>query len=231
MSELSHIKAVVFDAYGTLFDVVTINERLEHYFGAKAAEVGAVWRRKQLEYTWLRTLMNRYKDFEGLTRDALLYACEELMLTIDTKMMDDLMKHYQRLQTYPEVKDSLHRLHRFYELAILSNANELLLDRAVLHNEIGPYLKAIFSVDQLGKYKPVPEVYQLPSAGLGLEKSALLFVSSNTWDVAGAKSAGLQVVWVKRKTGVMEQLEVAPDLIIRNLDELAEHLVAIQKKA
>lgn len=230
MSELSHIKAVVFDAYGTLFDIVTINERLEHFFGAKAAEIGPVWRRKQLEYTWLRTLMNRYKDFEGITRDALLYACEELMLTVDTKMMDDLMEHYQRLRTYTEVKDALYRLHHYYELAILSNANQLLLDRAAVHNEIGPYLKAVFSVDQIGKFKPVPEVYQLPSVGLGLEKNALLFVSSNTWDVAGAKSAGLRVAWVKRNAGVMEQLEVAPDLIVRNLEELAEQLIAAHRR-
>lgn len=228
MPESVHIKAVVFDAYGTLFDVASIDEQLSDHFGDKAPEVAALWRRKQLEYTWLRTLMNRYRNFEGLTRDALVYACEKLMLTIETSTIDDLMDHYKRLSVYPEVARALQSMSKHFKLAILSNANLNLLEQAVEHNEIHSFLNSIFSADEIGEFKPTPAVYQLPADGLRINKKEILFVSSNTWDVAGAKAAGMRVAWLKRRNDVMEQLGNAPDIIVGDLRELAGQLESVK---
>lgn len=217
-------KAIVFDAYGTLFDISSIDRRLGEHFGEQAPQIAALWRRKQLEYTWLRTLMNRYRPFYTITADALRYACQSLGLMVDEAIVDDLMDHYRRLAVYPEAPEALHRLSRRFELAILSNADADLLERALTFNEIGIFFRRIFSVEVLGKYKPAPEVYQLPAAGLGLEPEALLFVSANPWDVAGAGAAGLQVAWIRRVPQVMESLGYSPDLVLENLTELAIRL-------
>ena len=211
------IQAIVFDAYGTLFDVASIDRRLAYHFGKKAPEVAALWRRKQLEYTWLRTLMDRYRDFYHLTRDALVYTVEALGLSVDENIEADLMDHYYQLSVYEEVPDALRELGRRYRLAILSNANPEMLERGVGHNGIADLFEGIFSVDSIRKFKPDPEVYRLPAAGLGLKPEEIFFVSSNPWDVAGAKSAGLKVGWIMRKTGVLEQLEFRPDVRVMDL--------------
>lgn len=221
---MTDLKAIVFDAYGTLFDISSIDRRLAGYFGEQAPQVAALWRRKQLEYTWLHTLMNRYRPFSELTADALQYTCQTLGLPIDPVLIEELMDQYQRLTVFPDVPEALHRLSRRFSVNILSNADPDLLAQAVAFNEIGSWVQEIFSVEALGKFKPSPEVYQLPATHKGLESKAILFVSSNSWDVAGAGSAGLQVAWIQRVPQVMDPLGYTPGLVLRDLAELANAL-------
>lgn len=221
LKKLPEIRAIVFDAYGTLFDISTIDERLHRHYGEKAAQLGAVWRQKQLEYTWLRTLMDRYKDFYALTADALRFACEQTGVSYSRKIAADLMKHYLKLKIYPEVPEALEKLQTDFQLAVLSNANPDLLLGAVTYNEIDRYLQVVLSVDELKIFKPSPVVYRLPEERLQLPRKQIAFVSSNTWDVAGAASYGLRVVWVKRRKQPVEQLDFEPDLVVNNLGELA----------
>ena len=224
METLSTVKAIVFDAYGTLFNIASIDKQLEHHFGEKAGPIGAIWRKKQLEYTWLRTLMGKYKDFFELTKDALQYACKNQSATLQSNVMEDLMEHYYKLEVYSDVPEALQILGNSHKLAILSNANPELLERATAHNAIKEHLGAIFSVDPLRQFKPVSSVYQLPASHWNLAKDQILFCSSNTWDVSGAKAAGLKVAWINRNNGQEEALGYNPDIMVYNLLELANAL-------
>ncbi|MCB0579037.1 MAG: haloacid dehalogenase type II [Phaeodactylibacter sp.] len=219
------IKGIAFDAYGTLFDIASIDFLLEQIFDDRARQIAAQWRRKQLEYTWLRTLMGQYKDFYELTRDALYYALEATNTSADEAQVRELMQQYYHLDVYPEVRNALARLRGTYRLAILSNANPSLLERAVAYNGLDEWLDEIISADQIRQYKPVPGIYQLAEKELGLPAENLLFASSNTWDVAGATAYGLQTAWVQRRRSVMERLDVKPAVTAANLEELADMLL------
>ncbi len=217
----NNIAAIVFDAYGTLFNIASLDAKLSHYFGSDAKPLAQLWRRKQLEYTWLRSMMNRYKDFINLTEDALLYASKKLGLSFKDAIKQDLIDTYYKLDTYPEVGEALQLLHSQYQLAILSNGNIELLKGSTQHNGIHGHFAAIYSADTIQQYKPLPFVYQLPVDGLKVSKSKILFVSTNTWDVAGAKSFGMNVAWIKRDPlNVTEELGFEPDLIIEDLMQL-----------
>lgn len=218
------IKAVVFDAYGTLLDIRTVDEQLRQFFGEKAGRIAPLWRQKQLEYTWLRTLMNRYAPFEKVTQDALHYACRVAGVDIREAQLQSLMQAYDRLLVYEEVKKALQRLKADYRLAVLSNANPEMLNNALSHNQITDLMEAVISVDETQQFKPRPAVYQLAEEKLGLPPQELLFISSNTWDVAGAKSFGLQVAWANRFDGYVEELGLEPDLVIQDLVGLCEKL-------
>lgn len=222
--KLPNTKAIVFDAYGTMFDISTIDERLRHHYGERAAQLGAVWRQKQLEYTWLRTLMDRYRDFYALTADALRFACAQTGVPYKEETAGDLMEHYLRLKVYPEAPAALEKLQTGFRLAILSNANSDLLLGAVEYNHLSRYLQAVISVDELKVFKPSPAVYQLPEARLQLPKEQIAFVSSNTWDVAGAASYGLRVIWVKRRAQPVEELGFQPDWTVNHLAEMAREV-------
>ena len=226
MFDPRQIKAVVFDAYGTLFDVASIDRRLSLHFGRKAQALAALWRRKQLEYTWLRTLMNRYHDFSRVTREALLYACDQAALPADERIIADLMDHYRKLELFPEAPEALRRLKPHFQLGILSNADPELLEDAVRHNGILHLFGGIFSADAAGKFKPHPAVYALAAEGLGISAEELLFISSNPWDVAGAKSAGLPVAWIRRHNQALEHLGYTPDMQVENLLELCQVLIS-----
>jgi 2-haloacid dehalogenase len=218
------IKAIIFDAYGTLLDIRTVDELLRQLFGEKAGRIASLWRQKQLEYTWLRTLMNRYVPFKKVTQDALVYACRVAEVNLHPSQAEALMQAYDRLLVYEEVKKALHRLKADYRLAVLSNANPEMLNNALGHNQITNLLEAIISVDETKYFKPRPEVYQLAEEKLGLPRQEMLFISSNTWDVAGAKSFGLQVAWANRFDGYVEELGFEPDLVIQDLVRLCEKL-------
>ncbi len=226
MTESGPIKAVIFDAYGTLLDLTTIDRRLEFHFGDRAPGLAALWRRKQLEYTWLRTLMDDYRDFSEITADALVYACRQLQLQPKPSVLSDLIEHYYRLEIFPDVLEALPRLQPHFKLAILSNADTNLLEEAVKYNRIAPYLAAVLSVDAIRRFKPSPEVYRLPARELGLDSRRLLFVSTNAWDVCGAKAAGLRVAWLQRQPTAMEELGQQPDLIVNDLHELTKKIIA-----
>ncbi len=218
------VKAIVFDAYGTLLDIRTIDQLLRELFGEKAGNIAAVWRQKQLEYTWLRTLMGRYKNFEAVTRDGLVFACKVAQAELTDAHILQLMEAYDRLLVYEDVRPALDRLKNKYRLAVLSNANPRMLESALAYNEVAEKMELILSADEAKLFKPRPEVYQLAVQKLNLSPEEILFISSNTWDVAGAKSFGLKVAWANRFDGYIEELGFEPDLIIENLEALAGKL-------
>ncbi len=218
--DLAPIRAIAFDAYGTLFDVSSIDTALQAFFGAGSAQIAALWRQKQLEYTWLRSLMGQYKDFYALTEDALNYALRATHTEAAPMQVRSLMSAYYKLQAFPDALEALPKLARQYPLVILSNANPSLLERACAFNRIDPYFQHLVSADEARCYKPAPEVYALPAAHLGIPPSELLFVSGNTWDIAGATAAGLPCAWANRKNGHLETLGSKPRFIIRSLTEL-----------
>ena len=214
------IKAIVFDAYGTLLDVQRLDEFLEHHFGEKASDINKIWRQKQLQYTWLRSLMRRYEPFSKVTADALRYACTSLGLKLPDALEQELVQQYYQLQAFPDVAETLATLSREFQLAVLSNANEEMLHQAIKHNRLAGLLTQVLSVDQIGKFKPTPEVYRLAESNLKLDREQIVFVSSNTWDVAGAASFGLRVIWLNRGNGNMEDLGFSPDWQIPQLGEI-----------
>ncbi len=222
--DIQQLEGIAFDAYGTLLNIASIDTQLQEQFGDKAPAVAAHWRRKQLEYTWLRTLMGKYKDFYALTKDALTYALEAADVQASPEQRQQLMREYYLLEAYSEVSSAMEELKGKYRLAILSNANPSLLERAAVHNGLDELLDKIISADEVGQYKPVPAVYQLAEKHLELPAAKILFISSNTWDVAGATAFGLQTAWVRRGQGTLEQLGFQPSLIVNDLTELANLL-------
>ncbi|MEM7368067.1 MAG: haloacid dehalogenase type II [Bacteroidota bacterium] len=214
------IKSIVFDAYGTLFDVQTLDAFLKEHYGDKSQPINAIWRQKQLQYTWLRSLMGRYEPFSNVTTDALRYACQVQGEVLSASLEQQLVQRYYTLQAFPDTLSSLGKLASSVQLAVLSNANPEMLEQAVHHNGLHPFLTHILSVDSIQMYKPIPAVYDLATQAFGLEKEEIVFVSSNTWDVAGAKSAGLRVIWLNRYNGNLEELGIEPDWQISSLEEI-----------
>ncbi|RMG27194.1 MAG: haloacid dehalogenase type II [Bacteroidetes bacterium] len=213
-------KAYVFDAYGTLFDVFSLEQSLMHHFGPKAAAINALWRQKQLAYTWLRTLMGQYRPFSEVTLHALQYACEAQAAKLAPAIRQELMQQYMQLQAFEEVPEVLGRLSAHFKLAILSNADRNMLDGAARHNGLLPYLSEILSADDIGLYKPRPEVYQMVSRGLRLELEEVVFVSANAWDVAGAAACGLRTIWLRRADNPQEKLGFKAWHVLDSLNEL-----------
>lgn len=216
----SRIEAVVFDAYGTLFDPSSIGQHLSQLLPERSAALLHTWREKQLQYTWLRSLMGQYRDFYALTEEALHYALLAHDCTLPEAAIGQLMKAYYTLSAYEEVKPALQKLSAHYKLAILSNANPSLLERATENTGTASYFRQLLSADAVRRYKPDPQVYALATQGLGVSQAQLLFVSSNTWDIAGAAAAGLSTAWVNRQDAVPEQLGFSADLVLNSLSAL-----------
>jgi 2-haloacid dehalogenase len=219
------IEALVFDAYGTLFDVHSVSERCDALWPGRGAELSRLWRTKQLEYTWQRSLMRRYEHFGQVTEDALRVACAMLKLPCDEPQVMQLMEQYLHLETFPEVRDALARL-RGRKLAILSNGSPEMLDPLVRNAGIEGVFAAVLSVDSLRVYKPEPRVYRLAPETLGVEPAAIGFVSSNCWDACGAKSFGFTTFWINRADAPVDALGAAPDYIVKSLAEVPTLLVA-----
>jgi 2-haloacid dehalogenase len=216
------VQALLFDAYGTLFDVHSVVEAGRAVTRDPEA-LSALWRQKQLEYTWLRSLMGRYEDFWTVTESALAFACRRLGLEVSAAERQRLMDAYLALDPFPEVREVLARL-RDLPCGILSNGAPRMLEAVVGHSGLGAHLRAVISVDEVRTFKPHPAVYALGPARLGLARDTIGFVSSNGWDVAGAKAFGYQVAWVNRQGAPVEELGVTPDLEVRDLGELARAL-------
>ncbi|MGH7310827.1 MAG: haloacid dehalogenase type II [Candidatus Rokuibacteriota bacterium] len=212
------IRGYLFDAYGTLFDVHSVMEAGRDVTGDPAA-LSALWRQKQLEYTWLRALMGRYEDFWSVTEAALRFAVHRLGLTVSEVQIRRLMEAYLSLACFPEVAVALERLTP-RPRAILSNGSPRMLQAAVATSGLGKHLAHVLSVDAVQTYKPAPAVYRLGVQALGLAASELLFVSSNAWDVAGAKAFGYQVAWCNRAAAPAEELGLTPDFTVTRLDQL-----------
>lgn len=206
------LHAIVFDAYGTLFDVYSISALAEKRFPGRGAALAELWRDKQIEYTHLRTLCSTYKPFWEVTQDALVFACRKLGLDLTLDAQNALMGQYARLQAFPESLDVLRELKDMgYKLAILSNGNPQMLDAAVTAAGMSNIFHHILSVDAVRKYKTAPEAYQLAPDVFGLPPKQMLFVSSNGWDACGAAWFGYTTFWVNRGGLPLEELGVKLD--------------------
>ena len=223
-AQFAGISACVYDAYGTLFDVHTAVGKHKTRLGAKAEAVSTVWRTKQLEYTWLRSLMETYADFWQVTGDTLEYALETHDV-YDSPLQYDLLDAYLHLECYPEVKETLERLKQHgAKNVLLSNGSPIMLEAAVANSGIEGLLDQILSVDLLPIYKPAPQVYQTAVARLKVRRTEISFPSSNAWDGAGAASYGFQMAWINRFGQHQERLPAGAKAERTSLDELPELL-------
>ena len=214
-------KAIVFDAYGTLFDVNSAAEKCKGKIGEKWEAFANFWRTTQLEYTWLRSLMKRHKDFWQITEDSL----EKSMRTfnIDKSMKEELLNLYKVLSPYPEVKKVLENLkEKKYKIAILSNGTPSLLKSLVKSNNLENYFDDLFSIEEVKVYKPNPKVYALPLKKYDLKANEITFLSANTWDVSGGGNYGYNSVWVNRNKSQFDILDYQPKNQIGNLAHLLD---------
>ena len=217
---LTGVQACVFDAYGTLFDFSSAARGCRDVLGETVDKLTALWRDKQLQYTWLRSLQGRHADFWQVTSDALDFALETLALD-KRGLRDRLMNLYLTLDAFPEVPDVLTRLKQAgLRTAILSNGSPNMLDAAVKAAGLKPLLDAVLSVEEVGVYKPHPKVYQLAVDRLGVPADAIAFQSSNAWDAYAASAFGMQVVWCNRYGQRPERLPGKPDRMVKSLAEL-----------
>jgi 2-haloacid dehalogenase len=211
------LQALVFDAYGTLFDVHSVLRRCDGFFAGRGAQLSQLWRAKQLEYTWQRSLMRRYAPFSTVTREALAYACEALGLELTAERMEALMGEYLMLAPFAEVPQAMQKL-AGRKLAILSNGSPDMLLPLVEHS--GLKLDAVLSVDEVKCYKPAPEVYALAVSKLQVRKEDIGFVSSNCWDALGASAFGFSSFWINRSGAPVDRLGVQPRKVVKTLDEI-----------
>lgn len=220
-SENKPVKALVFDAYGTLFDVHSVVAALNQAFAGQGPAVSNAWRAKQLEYTWLRAVMGRYEDFWKVTESALIFACKSLKLQCEPATRAQLMEAYLHLDPFPEVKQALKSLSD-RPLSILSNGAPRMLQAAVESAGLKGIFSEVISVDEAKTYKPSPAVYQLAPQRLRVDKSSIGFVSSNFWDVTGAKAFGFRAYWVNRSGAPPDELGLTPDAMLKTLTDLVE---------
>lgn len=221
MTPSTPLRALVFDAYGTLFDVHSVAALCETLWPGKGDAVTRTWRAKQLEYTWQRSLMRRYVDFKRVTEAGLRYACAAAGAPLADAQLSRLMDAYLHLSPFPEVGEALAALKRNkLRLAILSNGSPAMLRPLVKNAGLRESFHAVLSVDELEVYKPAPAVYRLAVEKLGVPKQAIGFVSSNCWDACGAKAFGFRTYWVNRAGAPLDDLGAAPDHVLSNLGEL-----------
>ncbi len=220
---MKNIKAIIFDAYGTLFDVNSAAEKCKDKIGDKWEGFANFWRTIQLEYTWLRSLMKRHKDFWQITEDSL----DKSMKTykIDPTMKNELLNLYKTLSPYKEVHEVLIKLkEKNFKLAILSNGTPSLLDELVKSNNLENLFDDLFSVEQVGIYKPDSKVYDMPIKKYQIQKNEVCFLSANTWDVSGGGNYGYNSIWVNRNNNIFDKLDYSPRHQIKQLGELLDIL-------
>jgi len=216
---MKNIKAIIFDAYGTLFDVNSAAEKCKNKIGDKWELFANYWRTTQLEYTWLRSLMDRYQDFWKITEESLDKSMK--VFNIDASMKDELLDLYKVLSTFPEVKETLKKLkEKKYKLAILSNGTQSLLDELVNSNDLESIFDDVLSVEEVRIYKPHPNVYNIPIKKYQIEKNQFAYLSSNTWDVSAAGNFGFNAVWVNRNKNIFDNLDYKPLTEINKLSDL-----------
>ena len=218
---MKNIKAIIFDAYGTLFDVNSAAEKCKDKIGDKWEDFANFWRVTQLEYTWLRSLMNRHKDFWQITEDSLNKSMKKF--EIDQNMRSELLDLYKILSTYPEVKKTLEELKsKNFKLAILSNGTPDLLNQLVKSNSLEEFFDDIFSIETVGIYKPSVNVYDIPIKKYNISKNEVIFLSSNTWDVSGGGNFGYKSIWVNRNNNIFDNLDYTPEYELKNLKDLLD---------
>ena len=220
---MKNIKAIIFDAYGTLFDVNSAAEKCKNKIGDKWEVFANYWRTTQLEYTWLRSLMNRHKDFWQVTEDSLDKSMK--VYGIDKSMKVELLNLYKILSPYNEVPEVLKILkQKKFKLSVLSNGTPALLDELVKSNKLDNLFNDIFSIEEVGIYKPHSKVYDMPIKKYNIQKDEVIFLSANTWDVSGGGNYGYNSIWVNRKNNVFDNLDYKPNKEIENLNQLLEIL-------
>jgi len=218
---MKNIKAIIFDAYGTLFDVNSAAEKCKDKIGDKWEGFANYWRTTQLEYTWLRSLMNRHKDFLQVTEDSLDKSMKNFK--IDSLMRNELLDLYKKLSTFPEVKEVLQNLKKKdYKLSILSNGTPALLNELVTSNNLDNIFDDIFSIEEAGIYKPDSKVYDLPIKKYQIKKDEVAFLSANTWDVSGGGNYGYSSIWVNRNNNIFDNLDYKPKNEVKNLKQLLD---------
>ena len=220
------VEACVFDAYGTLLDLSGVTARLDHQLGDSAAQVLALWRAKQLEYCWLRTVMHRHADFDTVTRQALEHALETLGLR-DPALERTLLDAFRLLEPYPDAVPLLRALRaQGLRIAVLSNGVPTTLATTLKHAALATLLDVVLSVEDVGRFKPAPEVYRLATTALDLPPARIMFVSAHGWDVAGAANAGFRGVLVNRAGAPMERLPAGAERVVGSLAEVASLVTA-----
>ena len=218
---MKNVKAIIFDAYGTLFDVNSAAERCKGKIGDKWEGFANYWRTTQLEYTWLRSLMNRHKDFWQVTEDSLDKSMKAFK--IDISMRSELLDLYKILSTFPEVKEVLNNLkEKNYKLAILSNGTPALLNQLVKSNNLDSIFDDIFSIEEVGIFKPSSKVYDIPIKKYQIQKNDVVFLSANTWDISGGGNYGYNTVWLNRNNNTFDNLDYKPQNHIKDLSELLD---------
>jgi len=216
---MKNIKAIIFDAYGTLFDVNSAAEKCKDKIGDKWESFANYWRTTQLEYTWLRSLMKKHKDFWQITEDSLDKSMKAHK--IDSSMRNELLDLYKILSPFPEVPNVLKSLkEKNLKLAILSNGTPTLLNELVKSNNLENLFNDLFSIEEVGIYKPDAKVYDIPIRKYQIRKNEVVFLSANTWDVSGGGNYGFNSIWVNRNNNIFDNLDYNPKHEIKNLSEL-----------
>ncbi len=216
---MKNIKAIIFDAYGTLFDVNSAAEKCRGKIGDKWEPFANFWRTTQLEYTWLRSLMGRHKDFWQITEDSLDKSMK--VFKINLSIRNELLNLYKVLSPFKEVYETLKTLkEKKYKLAILSNGNPSLLNELVKNNNLDNFFDDIFSIEEVGVYKPNSRVYDMPIKKYKIKKNEVAFLSANTWDVSGGGNYGYEAIWVNRNNNFFDNLDYKPKFEIKDLSGL-----------
>ena len=218
---MKNIKAIIFDAYGTLFDVNSAAEKCKDKIGDKWEGFANFWRTTQLEYTWLRSLMKRHKDFWQITEDSLDKSMK--IFNIDASMKNELLNLYKVLSPFKEVPETLKKLkEKNFKLAILSNGTPSLLKQLVESNNLDKLFDDLFSIEEGGSYKPDSKVYDLPIKKYKIKSNQAAFLSANTWDVSGGGNYGYHSIWVNRNNNIFDNLDYKPNNQVKNLSELID---------
>ena len=218
---MKNIKAIIFDAYGTLFDVNSAAEKCKDQIGDKWEGFANYWRTTQLEYTWLRSLMKRHKDFLEITEDSLDKSMKAF--NIDSSMKGELLNLYKVLSPFKEVQEVLKTLkEKKLKLAILSNGTPSLLNELVKSNKLDNLFDDLFSIEQVGVYKPDSKVYDMPIKKYQIQKNEVAFLSANTWDVSGGGNYGYSSIWINRSNNIFDNLDYKPKNEVKSLEQLLD---------
>jgi len=220
------IKAILFDAYGTLYDVHSVMKKCDELYPGKGTQISQIWRQKQLDYVWIRSLLDKYEDFWSLTKESLCYSLEDLELQYNEEIVEEILNEYLHLKLYPEVIEALN-IFRPRKLVILSNGNLHMLNELAKNTSLDKHFDDIISVDDFKVYKPKPDAYDLAAKRLGFDKEEILFISSNGWDAAGSKSYGFTVGWLNRLHKPIDRLGIKPDYTASDLKVLAQKIINI----
>src|SRR6056300_1983218 len=222
---MKNIKAIIFDAYGTLFDVNSAAKKCKEKIGDKWEGFTNYWRTTQLEYTWLRSMMGKHKNFWQITEDSLDKSM--IAFSIDLSMRDELLDLYKVLSPFAEVHEVLDNLkQKNNKLAILSNGTPELLEELIKSNNLENIFDDLFSIEQVGVYKPDSKVYDIPIKKYNIQKNEVAFLSANTWDVSGGGNYGFNSIWVNRNNNIFDNLDYKPKLEIKNLIDLLPNIIS-----